>query len=60
MITAREKNGLQGRSERTISHASTEPRAMAQTETHTPMVKELIKGLMSMDMDSSLASSLCQ
>ena len=33
---------------------------MAQTETHTPMVKELIKGLMSMDMDSSLASSRFQ
>ena len=42
MITAREKNRLQGRSERTISHASTEPRAMAHTDMHTPMVSELI------------------
>ena len=46
MITAKEKKGLKGRSLRTISQASMEPRAMAHTE--TPMwrlslsAKELI------------------
>ena len=60
MITAREKNFLQGRSDRTISHARTAPSTMAHTDTHTPMVRELSSGLTSMVQDSSLASSLCQ
>ena len=55
MITAREKKRLQGRSDRTISHASTEPRTMAKKDTPTPMVRELISGLISMFMDRSLA-----
>ena len=60
MITAREKNFLKGRSERTISHARMDPSRMAHTETHTPMVRELISGLISMVQDNSLARSRCQ
>ena len=60
MITAREKKGLQGRSERTMSQASTAPSKMAKKDTPTPMVRELSSGLISMFMDSSLASSRCQ
>ena len=60
MITAREKNFLKGRSERTISQARMEPSRMAHTDTQTPMTRELINGLISMVQDSSLASSRCQ
>ena len=60
MITAREKKGLNGRSDRTISQASTEPRAMAQMDTPAPMTREFSSGWTSSFMVRSLASSRCQ
>lgn len=60
MITAKEKKGLKGRSLRTISQANMEPRAMAHTETPTPMVREFSRGLNSRFQERSLASSRCQ
>ena len=60
MITAREKKGLKGRSDRTISHARTEPRAMAQIDTPAPMIREFTRGCTSSFMVRSLASSRCQ
>lgn len=44
MMTASEKNGLNGRSVRTISHASTEPSRIAQTETQKPISSEWSSG----------------
>ena len=43
-----------------MSQASTAPSKMAKKDTPTPMVRELSSGLISMFMDSSLASSRCQ
>ena len=60
MMTAREKKGLKGRSERTISQARTEPRAMAHTDTPTPIFREFSRGTSSRFLDRSLASSRCQ
>ena len=60
MMTAREKKGLKGRSLRTMSHARQEPRAMAQTDTPKPMVREFSRGLISRFQLRSLASSRYQ
>ena len=60
MITAKEKNFLNGRSVRTISQARTEPMVIARTETHTPISSELSNGSSSSLLVSSLASRRCQ
>ena len=60
MITASEKNGLNGRSVRTISHARTEPIMIAKNDTQTPISSELSSGSSSICLVSELPSSRCQ
>ena len=60
MMTAREKKGLKGRSERTISQARMEPRVMAHTDTPKPISREFSRGLTSRFQLRSLASRRCQ
>ena len=60
MITASEKNGLKGRSVRTISHARTDPIRIAKNDTQTPISSELSSGWSSICLVSALPSRRCQ
>lgn len=44
-MRAREKNFLYGRSLRTMSHASSEPRVIPNAAVHTDINKEFLRGV---------------